>query len=99
MALHEMNPGYRRQTLQIIHGQTERTIHQAVDREAMLLRIDFGEVRGVLLHEVQLGRCDDSPVILKWSVVSDVIDAHSRPSAQGVALGGVGIIGLCFRLG
>jgi hypothetical protein len=48
----------------------------------MLLRIDFGEVRGVLLHEVELGRCDDSPVILKWSVVSDVIDAHSRPAAR-----------------
>ena len=81
MALHEMNPGYRRQALQIVHAETQRTIHQAVDRQAMLLRIDLGEVGGVLLHEVEVGRCDDSAIILKRRVESDVINAHSRPSA------------------
>jgi hypothetical protein len=48
----------------------------------MLLRIDLGEVGGVLLHEVQVGGCDDSTIVLKWSVESDVINAHSRPSAR-----------------
>jgi len=59
VALQEMNPGYRRQALEIVHAETQRTIHQAVDREAMLLRIDLGEVGGVLLHEVEMGRRDD----------------------------------------
>jgi hypothetical protein len=64
----------------------------------MLLRIDLGEVGGVLLHEVELGRGDDSPIILKRSVVSDVIDAESGPSAQELAVV-VGILGFRFRLG
>jgi hypothetical protein len=64
----------------------------------MLLRIDLGEVGGVLLHEVERGGCDDSRIILKRSVVSDVINAHSRPSAQEFAVV-VGIFGLYFRLG
>jgi hypothetical protein len=75
-----------------------------VDREAVLLRVDFGEVGGVLLHEVERGGCDDSPKILKWSVISNVIDAHSRPTARGdpAAQGFVvklGIVGFYFRLG
>src|SRR5882762_9036916 len=103
MALQEMNPGHGRQALEIVHAETHRTIHQAVDREAMLLRIDLGEVGGVLLHEMQLGRRDDSPIVLKRSVVSDVINAHSRPSARGdpsaqLFAGDEGILGWYFRL-
>src|SRR5260370_8690763 len=69
----------------------------------MLLRIDLGEVGGVLLHEMQLGRRDDSPIILKRSVESDVINAHSRPSARGdssaqLFAGDEGILGWYFRL-
>src|SRR6266446_6930206 len=103
MALQEMNPGYGRQALEILHAETQRTIHHAVNREAMLLRIDLGEVGGVLLHEVKLGRCDDSPIILKRSVESDVINAHSRPPARGdssaqLFAGDEGILGWYFRL-
>jgi hypothetical protein len=71
----------------------------------MLLRIDLGEVRGVLLHEVEVGRCDDSPIILKRSVERDVINAHSRPSArgdpsaQGFVVKVVVFFGLYLRLG
>jgi hypothetical protein len=70
----------------------------------MLLRIDLGEVGGMLLHEVQVGRRDDPPIILKRSVESDVINAHSRPSARRdpsaqVFAGIVGVFGLYFRLG
>src|SRR6266481_8359630 len=83
MALQEMNPGYGRQALEVVQGETQRTIHQAVDREAMLLRIDLGEVGGVLLHEVEVGRRDDSPILVKRSIESDVIDAHSHPSTRG----------------
>src|SRR5262245_41992004 len=104
MALQEMNPRHGRQALQIVHAETQRTIHQPVDREAMLLRIDLGEVGGVLLHEVEVGWCDDSAVILKRSVESDVINAHSRAAARRnpspqVFAGVVGIFGLYFRLG
>src|SRR3977135_3148369 len=99
-----MNPGYGRQALEIVHAETQGTIHQAVDREAMLLRIDLGEVGGVLLHEVEMGRCDDSAVILKRSVERDVINAHSRPTAREgpsaqVLAGVMGILGCYFRLG
>ncbi len=112
MALQEMNPGHGRQALEIVHAETHGTIHQAVDREAMLLRIDLGEVGGVLLHEVKLGRSDDSPVVLKRGVERDVINTHSRPSARGDPsaqvfagdvfagdVGGGGIFGLYFGLG
>jgi len=111
MALHEMNPGYRRQVLQIVQGETQRTIHHAVDREAMLLRIDVGQVGGVLLHEVEPGRRDDARIILQRSVVSDMIDAHSGAAARlhetrGLAVSKMGIFGvrlgyfgLGFRLG
>jgi len=104
MALQEMNPGHGRQALEIVHAETQRTIHQAVDREAMLLRIDLGEVGGVLLHEVEVGRRDDSPIIVKRSVEGDVINAHSHPSARGdpsaqVFAGDMGILGWNFRLG
>jgi hypothetical protein len=75
-----------------------------MDREAMLLRIDLGEMGGVLLHEVEVGRCDDSAIILKRRVERDVINAHSRPSARRdpsaqVFAGVVGVFGLYFRLG
>src|SRR6266568_2431832 len=106
MALQEMNPGHGRQALEIVHAETQRTIHQSVDREAMLLRIDLGEVGGVLLHEVEMRRCDDSAVILKRSVERNVINAHSYPSAREgtsaqVFAGGMGtrILGCYFRLG
>ncbi len=98
MALHEMNPGYRRQALQIVHAETQRTIHHAVDREAMLRRIDVGEMGRVVLHEVELGRRDDSRIILKRRVVSDVINAEPGPSARERAVVG-GILGLHFRFG
>ena len=86
MALQEMNPGNGRQLLQIRHGETQRTIHHAVDREAMLLRIDLGKLGGVLLHEVERGRCDDSRIVLKRGVVRHVIDAVSGPAARRLAV-------------
>src|ERR1700674_5934658 len=82
MTLHEMNPGYGRQALQIINAETQRTIHHAVDREAMLLRIDVGQVGGVQLHEVEPGRCDHSRIFMKRSEVSDVINVPSDPPAR-----------------
>jgi hypothetical protein len=46
---------------------------------------------------VELGRCNDARIILKRSVVSDVINAESGASAQELAAV-VGIFGLHFRL-
>jgi hypothetical protein len=51
----------------------------------MLLRIDVGEVRRVILNEVQGGRGNDSRINLKRSVVGNVIDAKSGSSAQELA--------------
>ncbi len=98
MALKEVNPSHGRQPLEIVHAEIQGTIHHAVDRESMLLRIDIGEVGGVLLHEVERGRCNDSHIILKRSVVRDMINAESRPPTQELAAV-VGIFGFQFRLG
>src|SRR6202521_1457653 len=103
LALQEMNPGYGRQALELLQRETQRTIHHAVDREAMLLRIDVGQEGGMVLHEVEPRRCDDSRIILKRSVVSDVINAHSGPSARlhetrGLAVAKIGMI-FSFRPG
>jgi hypothetical protein len=54
---------------------------------------------------VEVGGCDDSPIILKRSVERDVINAHSRPSArgdpsaQGFVVKVVLLFGLYLRLG
>jgi hypothetical protein len=98
MALQEMDPRYGRQALEIVDAETQRTVHQAVDGQAMFPRIDLGEVGGVLLHEMELGGCDNSRIILKGSVVSDVVDAESRPPAQELAVV-LGIFGLYVGLG
>src|SRR5262245_38809809 len=112
MALEEVNAGYGRQPLEILHPETQGTIHQAVNRETMCLRIDLGEVGGMLLHEVQVSGCDDSPVILERSVERDVINAHSHSAARRDAsaqvftgdvfagdVSGVIIFGVYFGLG
>ena len=39
-ALDEMQAGHGREALQVVHGERQRTVHQAVDHEAMLARID-----------------------------------------------------------
>jgi len=82
MALEEMNARNGRELLQIRHRETQRTIHQAVDREAMLLRVDLRKLGGVLLHEVKRRRRDDAGIVLKRGVVRHVIDAVSGPAAR-----------------
>ncbi len=39
-ALDEVKAGHGRKTLQLIHGEDQLTVHQAVDHEAMLRGID-----------------------------------------------------------
>ena len=65
----------------------------------MLIGINVGQMGGVVLHEVQPSRRDDSRVILKRGVVSHVIDAVSGPAAgfhetRGLAVSETGILGL-----
>jgi hypothetical protein len=95
MALQEVNPGHGRQAFEIVDAETQRTIHHAVDREPMLLHIDVGEVRRMILNEVERGRGNDARIILKRSVVGNVIDAESGPSAQELAVIG-GVVGWYF---
>ncbi len=40
-ALDEVKAGDRREALQVVHGERQRTVHQAMDHQAMLLRIDI----------------------------------------------------------
>src|SRR5207249_12187684 len=53
MALHKINPGYRRQALELLQGETQRTIDHAMDRKAVLLGTDVGRVRGASWHAVE----------------------------------------------
>ena len=48
-ALDEMQPGDRREALQVVHGEGQRPIHQAVDHQSVLLGID-------VRHEGAAGR-------------------------------------------
>src|SRR6202034_4253220 len=54
-ALEEMNPGCGREPLQLLHGENQRTVHHAVDHEAMLLGVDIrdgpGRACSCALHE------------------------------------------------
>src|SRR5262249_24449909 len=105
MALEEMHSGYRRQALELVHAEAQRTINQAVNREAMFLGIDLGKVRRVVLDEMEPGRCDDSRIVLIRSVVGDVIDAHPDATARGYPsrcrpiLVQVSLLGCYFGLG
>jgi len=63
----------------------------------MLLRIDLGEVGGVLLHEMEVGRRDDPRIILQRRVEGDVVNAHPHPAAL-VAVD-VSRRGRCLRAG
>src|SRR5262249_34415221 len=98
MALQEVNARYGRQTLQIVHAEAQRTINQAMDREAMFARIDLGEVGGVVLHEVEVGWRGDSRIVLQRSVAGNVINTHSQASARRDSSRQLEVIVSVFRL-
>ena len=53
-ALDEVKAGHGRKTLQLIHGEDQLTVHQAVDHETMRLGIDVrndGATRGPEIEE------------------------------------------------
>src|SRR5882724_8739203 len=43
-AFDEMQPGNRREALQVVHGEGQRIIHQAVNRQGVLAGIDVRHV-------------------------------------------------------
>src|SRR5260221_2210600 len=43
-AFDEMQPGDRREALQVVHGECQRIIHQAVNRQGVLAGIDVRHV-------------------------------------------------------
>src|SRR6266699_5267938 len=43
-ALEKMNAGYRREALQLVHRESQGTVHHPVDHEAMLFGIDLRNV-------------------------------------------------------
>src|SRR5262249_22654113 len=63
-ALHETNPRFGRHALQFVQRKTQRTIHHAVNQEAILQGIGVRR-DGVVSHEVERAGCDDSLYILK----------------------------------
>src|ERR1700730_16120208 len=63
-ALQKINSGYRRESLQFIHGKNERAIHHAVNREPVLLRVNVRKMRNVAGHEMERVSGNDAYGIL-----------------------------------
>src|SRR5436309_8964038 len=53
MTLYEINPGYQWQALELLQGETQRTIDHAMDRKAVSMGIDVGQMGWVSLHEAK----------------------------------------------
>src|ERR1022692_3927965 len=64
-ALQEMNFGYGREALQIVHSEDQGTVHHAVDQESVLLGIDVREMFLTQHQKMERGRRDCSDRILK----------------------------------
>ena len=82
-----MRAGDGRETLQVRHGEDQRTVHQAVDHQPMLTRIDLrniGATGGP--HEVKRGRRNHPDRILKGSrhVKHEPKAIGRRPTARRV---------------
>src|ERR1700730_16777130 len=60
-----MNPGYRRQALQLLHRENQRTLDHSMDHETMLARVDVRGLPTVLIHEMERGGRNDPCLILK----------------------------------
>src|ERR1700746_2141334 len=90
-ALEKMNAGYRREALQLLYSEGQRTVHHPVDHETMLLGIDLRDVGTTgRPHEVERGWCDHAHRILKrrrhMKDEPEVIGR--RPAAVGYAYRG-----------
>src|SRR5436305_14376264 len=67
-ALEKMNAGYVGEALQLVHGESQRAIHHAVDHETMLPGIDIrNKCATVRSHVVERGWRDNTDRILKRS--------------------------------
>src|SRR5712691_2352513 len=56
-ALEKMNAGYRREALQLVHGENQRTVHHPVNHQTMLLGIDVRNVKAAVgSHIMERGR-------------------------------------------
>src|SRR5690606_32630647 len=64
-AFNEMRARDLRESLDVVERESKRTIHESVDHQAMLGRIDDGDAR-VMPLEVQVTRRDRSGEILQW---------------------------------
>ena len=63
-ALDEVDARHRRKALDVLHGQQQRPVDEAVDHQPVLLRIDRGAAAVVALEEQAVGG-DDAGLILQ----------------------------------
>jgi hypothetical protein len=47
-----MNPGYRRETLQIRHAENQGTVYHPMDQQSMLLRVDVWNIEATVCVQV-----------------------------------------------
>ena len=64
-AFDEMNSRYRWESLDIFHREQEGSLHQTVDQEPVLGRIDQRQASVITLEKQPVGR-DDSGLMLQW---------------------------------
>src|SRR5712664_2401798 len=51
-ALEKMNAGYRREALQLVHRESQRTVHHPMDHETMLFGIDVQDVEAAVRSHI-----------------------------------------------
>ena len=99
-ALDEMDAGDRGEPLQVLHGEGQRTVHHAVNHQAVLAGIDVRKKRSAgCPHVVERGRCDhpdrilqrgrhvkrEPPGVGRWPAA--VSDAYGGDVTRSVAVG------------
>ena len=82
IALEEMSSGYRRQAIDVLHGENHRTVHHAVNQETMLLGVDVRRRVTVGIVVMERGRRDDPDQILNRELILRC--KGGRPSRLGL---------------
>src|SRR5882762_1378077 len=77
IALKKMNPGDRRQALQLIQSENQGMVDHPVDQETMFGWVDVRRLITVRDHEMQRGWCDDPDRILGGSPETEEIGRAS----------------------
>src|SRR5258708_38096986 len=78
-ALEKMNAGYRREALQLVHREGQRTVHHPVDDETMLLGIDVRNIEAAVGSHIMERGWRNNP----YRLVKRSHDVKRKPKGIG----------------